>query len=339
MRAWCVGLVLVTWGTTAFAQAPLAPDASHTSEPAATAPGDANSIQAGKIFRSGVDLVSLNVVVTDAQEKFVKGLSVADFAVFEDGIQQDVAFFAASSVPIDLAIVLDTSASMTERLHTVQQAAIGFASTVRPGDRVMVVDVKDGVKITHPLSEDVPGAHAAISATSARGGTALYNGLYMTLKDLMRRQRTAGEVRRAAIVVLSDGDDTASLVGFDDVMETAKQSGVAIYTIALQSPYLIRHAKANGNRHFSESEFAMKALARETGARAFSPAEISELAGVYETIADELANQYALGYTSTNRSADGAYRRVVVRVTAPGARTRTRTGYVATSATRSYQAR
>jgi len=107
----------------------------------------------------------------------------------------------------------------------------------------------------------------------------------------------------------------------------AKQTGIAIYTITLKSPSAERSSRS-GSRYFSQSEFGMKALAQETGARAFFPATIAELAGVYGTIAEELASQYALGYTSKNPKRDGAFRRVVVRVADhPAARTRTRTGY------------
>ena len=280
------------------------------------------------LFHGGVDLVSLSVVVTDGQERFVSGLSAADFSVFEDGVQQDVSFFAATPMPIDLAILLDTSASMSDKLSTVQEAAIGFASNIRPGDRIAIVDIKDTVKVLHPLDEDVTAASAAIRATTAGGGTAVYNGLYMTLKEIVRHRRNNGEVRREAIVLLSDGDDTASLLSFDDVMEVAKQSGVAIYTITLKSEFAVRQAQASGHRYFAESEFAMKSLARETGGQAFSPSQISELAGVYGVIAEELASQYAIGYTPKNPRTDGSYRRVSVRVNHPGVRTRTRSGYL-----------
>ena len=90
-------------------------------------------------FHAGVDLVPLNVVVTDAHDRFVKGLNESDFSVFEDGVQQDVAYFAAANVPLDLAILLDSSSSMTERMATVQQAAVGFASHLHDGDRITVI--------------------------------------------------------------------------------------------------------------------------------------------------------------------------------------------------------
>jgi Ca-activated chloride channel family protein len=279
-------------------------------------------------FRAGVDVVALNVVVTDGQQQLVRGLEAGSFAVFEDGIRQEVSFFAAASVPLDLAILLDTSASMTDKIDTVKQAAIGFASTLRQDDRLIVVDIKDGAKIVAPLAGDLAAARQAILATSAKGGTALYNGLYLTIKEMVRHRRNTGDVRRQAIVVLSDGEDTSSLMSFDDVMLLAKESGIAIYTIQLKSKYPTPTAIASRQKYFSQSEYAMKALAQETGARAFFPAAIDELTGVYGVIAEELASQYSLGYTSKNPKKDGAYRRVVVRVVEPpGAATRTRSGY------------
>ncbi len=281
----------------------------------------------GPRFKSGVDLVALNVVVTDARDQFVSGLSASDFIVLEDGVPQQISFFSATALPMDLALLLDTSASMADKMSVVHEAATGFISTVRPGDEVTVVDVKDGVKVLHPLDDDIVDAGAAIRTTTARGGTALYNGLYMTLKELVRQRRNHEELRRQAIVVLSDGDDTGSLVSFDDVMEVAKQADIAIYTIALRTGLqrLLAHDKTTA----VSGEFAMRSLAQETGAKAFFPAAATELAPIYSMIADQLANQYALGYVSTNSRRDAGYRRVTVRLTQPNVRILTRPGYVA----------
>ena len=281
-------------------------------------------------FQSGVDLVGLNVVVADARGHLIPGLSREDFTVFEDGAKQDITFFADVPVPIDLAVLLDTSASMLGKIDTLQQAAIGFTSVVRPDDRISIVEIKDAVKIVHPLDGDVAAARQAISATTARGNTSLYNGLYVTLRELARHRSTDGDVRRQAIVVLSDGDDTASLVRFDDVMPLARQTGVAIYTITLRTPDIGRTAVFRRDvAEHTESEFAMKALAQETGAQAFFPSAASELSGVYAAIASELSSQYSVGYLSTNARLDGSYRRISVRVDREGTRARTRAGYVA----------
>ena len=276
-------------------------------------------------FRSGVDLVSLNVIVTDAKDKFVTGLEEKNFTVFEDGVQQDVSFFAAANVPLDLAILLDTSSSMSDKMMTVQEAAIGFASHLREGDRLSVIGINDSARMLHPLDGDIKGACEAIRRTTAGGGTALYNALYTTIKQMQKVHAADGDIRRQAIAVLTDGDDTTSLVSFDDVLALAKQAGIAIYTIALKTPYPPMTLTAQQSS--GESEFAMKSLALETGARAFFPTNITQLAGVYEMITDELSNQYAIGYTSNNPKQDGSFRRILVRVDEPNVRTRTRSGY------------
>jgi Ca-activated chloride channel homolog len=287
------------------------------------------------VFRSGVDLVAVNVVVMDGGTRFVTGLQPANFAVYEDGVQQDVSYFAAAAVPLDLAVLLDTSSSMSDKMEEMQQAATGFISTLRDGDRAMIVDIKDATKVLQPLTGDVSAARAAIASTIAKGGTALFNGIYLTLKELTKQRAANEEIRRQAIVVLSDGEDTASLVSFDDVMAQAKDAGISIYTITLRSPYVIKMAAAPGRRHFSEAEYAMKALAQETGARSFFPSAVTELSGVYDSIAEELASQYALGYIPKNPRRDGAFRRLTVRIAdRPGAAPRTRSGYIAPRAER-----
>jgi Ca-activated chloride channel homolog len=281
-------------------------------------------------FKGAVDLVALNVVVVDGRQQFVSGLTAGNFAIYEDGVQQDVAFFAADELPLDLAMLLDTSASMQSKLPTAQQAAIRFASALRPIDRLLVVDVKETSRILAPLSHDLQGAKDAILSTFAQGSTALYNGLYTTLKEMARQRRDETDMRRQAIVILSDGDDTSSLVSFDDVMELAKQSGISIYTIML-SPASLGTPTARGKGEVaSRSEYGMKALAQETGARSFVALDVGDLAGVYQSIGHELASQYALGYTSNNQRRDGAFRRVVVRLLdRAGAQPRTRSGYFA----------
>jgi Ca-activated chloride channel homolog len=331
VKTFCLVLGCLLLTVEARAQALVSPAADLANAPnSASTPAPDRPVKADPVFRSGIDLVALNVVVTDGQQNFVTGLDQDDFAVFEDGVQQEVSFFAATEVPLDLALLLDTSASMTDKMESMQEAALGFASTIRPGDRITVVDIKDNVRIAHPLDGNLQGALQAIKATTARGGTAFYNGVYLTLKEMGKVRKGSGEVRRQAIAVLSDGEDTASLVGFEDVMELAKQSGIAIYTITLKSPFALKQASASGRRYFSQSEYGMKALAQETGARAFFPNDIRELFGVYGSIAAELAHQYAIGYSSKNARRDGQFRRVIVRVAEhPAARTRTRSGYIA----------
>jgi Ca-activated chloride channel family protein len=286
--------------------------------------------QEAPTFKGAVDLVALNVVVVNRQQQFVGGLTAHNFAIFEDGVQQDVSFFAAGDLPLDLAILLDTSASMVDRMSTVKQAAVNFVSALRPVDRLLIIDVKDSSRVLAPLSHDVDAAKQAILKTSASGGTAIYNGLYLTLREMTRERRGATDLRRQALVLLSDGDDTSSLVAFDDVMELAKQSGISIYTIMLSSGPSNAYFDRRRHPSLSKAEYGMRSLAQETGGRSFSALDVGDLASVYRIIGQELASQYALAYTPSNRRRDGAYRRVSVRVLDHlDAQPRTRAGYLA----------
>ena len=147
--------------------------------------------------------------------------------------------------------------------------------------------------------------------------------IYISLKELAKiRAESEDDVRRQALIVFSDGEDTSSLVSFEEVLDLAKRSETSIYTIALRS-------SDKNTRGFHEAEFVMRQLARETGGREFFPSHIEDLKEVYSQIADELASQYTLGYTSKNPRNDGAFRRVVVQVAREGATPRTKQGYYA----------
>jgi Ca-activated chloride channel homolog len=152
--------------------------------------------------------------------------------------------------------------------------------------------------------------------------------VYIALKDLKKIiAKSADEVRRQAIVVLSDGEDTSSLLPFEEVLDLAKRSETAIYTIGLKAD------DSSNARGFKEAEFVMRQFAQETGGRAFFPMQIGELAGIYGQISDELSSQYTVGYTSRNPRRDGAWRRVVVRLARANTTARTKMGYFAPSAT------
>ncbi|MBI1873038.1 MAG: VWA domain-containing protein [Acidobacteria bacterium] len=319
-------VVIVAGGASAVGQTPVPATPSSTTTQAP--PAD----QSLPIFRSGVDLVALTVTVTDSQQNYITGLARDDFAVFEDGVQQDLSFFAADHVPMDLALLIDTSSSMQDKMELVRAAAIGFINTIGSEDRAAVIAFNTGMREVQSLTSDRQSLETAIRNTNAQGGTSLYNAVYVTLKELVAAQRQTGVVRRQAIVVLSDGEDTSSLITFDDVMESARRSGVTIYTIAIKSPYLARRVAESGRRYYSQSDFSMRTLAQETGARAFFPLKIDELPGIYGEISNELSRQYAMGYTPKNTRRDGGIRRLVVRVLSrPDARPRTRSGYLAAS--------
>ena len=304
------------------------PQENGTASRESSATGAAQGDGSVPAFRSGIDLVALNVTLTDGQDHFVAGLSQGDFGVFEDGVQQDISFFAFGRVPLDLAILLDTSSSMIDSLQTAQKAAVGFVETIREEDRVTTIQINDRAEILHALTSDKAAAIAAIRQTAAHGATALYNALFVAMTEMVKSRRTTTDVRRQAIAVLSDGQDTASLVEYDEVMALAKESGIAVYTISLLSPLEVRRLAHAKNKYFVQSQFVMKSFADVTGGQSFIAKGTGELHDIYGTIANELANQYTLGYVSKNPRRDGGFRRVVVRIVdRPELKVRTRAGY------------
>jgi Ca-activated chloride channel family protein len=187
----------------------------------------------------------------------------------------------------------------------------------------------DNVNILEPLTSDRALLEQAVYKAQPRGATALNNALYVAMKQFARTAQQTGEVRRQAIAVLSDGEDTSSVIEFDDVLLMARKSGVNIYTICLQNQYSAARVET-GRRYFSQSDYSMKSLAQETGASSFFPQSIQELKGIYSGISDELSTQYSLGYSPTNARPDGRFRRIVVTLNGhPEFKPRARLGYTA----------
>jgi Ca-activated chloride channel family protein len=275
----------------------------------------------GQRIRSGVELVSLNVTVTDGGGKYVTDLTEEEFEVFEDGAKQKLTFFSRTQQPISLALLLDTSASMDERMGIAQEAAIGFAKQLHREDQAEVIDFDSQVRILQAFTNDAVTLEKAIRQTTPNGSTSLYNAIYISLKELKKvRAAATSEIRRQAIVLLSDGDDTSSLIEFEEVLDLAKRSETAIYAIGLRQGEV-------GRREFKEAEFVLKQLANETGGRAYFVTDARELPKIYQTIWDELSSQYSLAYSSGNPKRDGAWRRIQVRLSRPSVAARTKQGY------------
>jgi len=308
-------------GAAPAAPTPAAPPSAPASQDAPLPP--AAPAPQRPAFRAGVDIVSLNVTVTDGVNHYVTDLDQPDFSIFEDGVKQDVTFFTRRQQPIALSLLLDSSASMEDKLQTLQSAAGSFIRRLKPNDIGQVIDFDSRVEVRQGFTSNQAELEAAVQHTSAGGSTSLYNAIYIALKELRKiRAVSEEEVRRQALVVFSDGEDTSSLVSFEEVLDLAKRSETAIYTIALRGI-------DTQTKGFREAEYVMRTLAQETGGRSFFPTRIEDLNGVYSQIADELASQYTLGYTSRNPRRDGGWRRIVVQVARPNVTTRAKRGYYA----------
>ncbi len=305
--------VIAAWSVTA---APSAQEARPAPAPDQQRPS----------FRAGVDIVSLNVTVMDGSNHYITDLDQGEFSVFEDGVKQELTFFNRRQQPIALSLLLDSSASMEDKLPTLQVAATNFVKRLKPNDLAQVVDFDSRVEIRQAFTSNQEELGTAIGQISAGGSTSLHNAIYIALKELRKIRAVSEEdVRRQALIVFSDGEDTSSLISFEEVLDLAKRSETAIYTIALRGV-------DTQSKGFREAEFVMRQLAQETGGRSFFPAKVEDLAGVYQQIADELASQYTLGYTSKNSKRDGAWRRVVVQVARASITPRAKKGYYAPTA-------
>jgi len=291
---------------------------------AAVVPRPARSQATPPTFEIGIEVINLSLSVTDRGENYVTDLAPNDFAVFEDGIRQELSLFTHENLPISMVIMIDTSASMEEKIRTAQNAAIRFTKTLRAVDLAQVVQFNDRTTTLQPFTNDHGALESAILQTDTQGPTALHNALYVALKDL-GRDKKAAELRRRAVVLLSDGEDTASLVSDDQVLELAKKSEINIYAISLRP----NRPQDRSRAAFSQAEYLLTALTRETGGRVYFPAALSELDAVYDRIAEELRTLYSVGYVSSNPRRDGKWRRIVVRVPEREVSVRHKLGYYA----------
>lgn len=280
-------------------------------------------------FKSGIQMVPLTVTVTDRAGRYVPGLTAADFTIFEDGRRQTVSYFAAVDAPVDLALLLDNSSSMHSDFRLAQEAACGLTRQLRPGDRVALSGIASHTFNAQTLTSDLSRVDQAIRSMEPSNDTALYEAVYVLLRGLQREHRTASEVRRRAIVLFSDGLDTASRVEFDYVLDSVRRSDIVVYVILLGRG-LKNAIDGEESKEALRARFVMGSLARESGGRMFTPQKASELAAIYDAVAHELRSQYLLGYMPERQDGDGAFRRISVAVHHPDAvQARTRAGYYA----------
>ena len=278
-------------------------------------------------FSSAVELVPLNVSVLDARRQFIDGLQAEDFSVYDNGRAQDVVFFGSSALAVDVALLLDVSGSMGAPLPLIREAALGFVDRLRPGDRAAVVGFARHVRLHEGLTSDRAALSTALDGLDTRGSTALFDALYVMAQQLERDRAQSRVIRRQAIVILSDGYDTASHVSFEDAAARARRSGATIYTIAPQ-PFEGGTPDKDGGKARRESEFYLRTLARDTGGRSFIVGDASTLPDIYATVAAELHHQYTIAFRPQIGEAASRLRQLDVRLAShPGVTIRTRRSY------------
>jgi Ca-activated chloride channel homolog len=254
------------------------------------------------------EVISVPVTVMDGGGRFVKGLKQSDFEVLEDGVRQELTSSSLQQSGVVAELLLDVSGSMTSRLAEAKRAATVFIRQLDASkDVVKVVQFDDKVTPLSDFSSDKGVLEAAVSKAKVGGATALHNAIYSALADLdARKRRGDDEQRHRAIIVLSDGDDTASGVTSDEVLVRAKRVDALIYSMNLD--------RTNG-RPATEGASAvfLRELANQTGGQMFFP-EISDLRKIYQRLADELRQQYVLGYVPLESASRSRWRSITVNV-------------------------
>jgi VWFA-related protein len=270
-----------------------------------------------------VDLVNLLFTVT-RDDRLLTGLTRDDFRVFEDGSPQEIrGFVAQTDLPLRVAIVIDVSGSIIEKLRFEQEAAIEFFySTIDPDrDRGMLVTFDSAVEVLQEFTNRPEVLAESVSRIRAGGGTALYDAIYLAVSQRMVRESGG----RRVLIVISDGADNASRVSLTETLELAQRSDVVIYAISTNS------TTRGSTRDQERGDRTLRTFAEETGGRAFFPFRLEELAVNFQDISEELRSQYALTYVSGNTARDGAYRQIEVRPEDRDHRVKVRSGYYAPS--------
>jgi VWFA-related protein len=267
-----------------------------------------------------VDLVVLQATVSDKTGGFVSGLQKENFRVFEDGVPQEIRVFQHEDVPVAVGLIVDNSGSMSPKRKDVTAAALAFARSSNPRDQMFVVNFNEHVSFGLPNTELFSASASeldhALNGVPANGKTALYDAIDAGLAHLKK-----ATLDKKVLIVISDGGDNASHHTLRQVLESAGKSTAIIYTIGLFNQY-----------DEDRNPGVLRKIARATGGEAFLPGETGQVVQICERIAEDIRNQYTVGYVPSNAKLDSSYR--TIRVTATGRRgekllVRTRAGYIA----------
>jgi Ca-activated chloride channel homolog len=273
-----------------------------------------------QLIKVDVDLVNVYLTVANENGRLIKNLKRDNFTVFEDGAQQFITNFSRETdVPLTIALVIDTSGSVKDKLQFEKQAAISFLDAMlRPNhDKAAVFTFDSSIDLQQDFTDDSSRLAKAVIHTRAGGGTRLYDALTTVMQ-----QKLTGNDERKVIVLLTDGDDNSSRSSVKQVVADAQRYGVTIYAISMNALGLRSDDSDRGDR-------ILKMITSGTGGEAFFPAKIKDLPAQFKRITEELRSQYTIAYRSTNPKKDGAFRKIQIGVKNQRYSVRTRPGYYA----------
>lgn len=264
------------------------------------------------------NLVVLNVTITDNRERYVSGLKVDDFSIFEENSPQNIISFGYEETSFAAVILLDTSASMEKKLTLERAACANFVNGIREGDTFAIYSFGGAkIKKLQDFTEirEIPDA---IWDLRAEGNTPLYDGIIRASESLAKRKE-----RRRAILIVSDGADTQSKSTLEQTMRKVVGAHILIYAVDMSD------ATVYGATPRDNGVDVLKMMAARTGGRFFRTPGGNKLREAFANTVEELRRQYTLTYESSNDRQDGRWRSVEVRVARPKVNVRTRQGYYA----------
>ena len=259
-------------------------------------------------IRIDTTVVQIPVTVTDPLNRFVTGLEKKDFRLFEDKIEQQLAYFASEDAPISVGLIFDTSGSMGSKLEKSRQAVAQFFRTTNPEDEFFLVEFNDRPELVSPFTTSLEEIQNKLTFTQSKGRTALLDAVYLGLHT-MKKGRNA----RKALLIISDGGDNSSRYTESEIKNLVREADVQIYAIGI--------FESGAGRGRTAEELAgpglLQEISEQTGGRAFAVDNLNELPDIAAKIGIELRNQYLLGYTPANSARDGKYRKVTVKLVQP----------------------
>jgi Ca-activated chloride channel family protein len=257
-----------------------------------------------------VDVVQLTVVVTDEDDRFVKGLKPEDFKIYDNDRLQPITSFQSENIALEMVAAVDVSSSMRDALPRVKESAKRFLSSLRSGDQVTLLAFNDVVYTLAQRTKDQAARSLAIDRMRAWGGTALYD---VIVDSLRRLERQTG---RRALVVFSDGDDQSSHATFEAAVAHAESSDATIYTIGQGRAVRTQDLQKVLNR-----------FAGISGGRAFFTENVEQLDRFFQEILEDLSNQYLVSYSYPDAERDGQWHRIRLDVGNGKYQVRVRPGY------------
>ena len=289
-------------------------DATPTRRDATPRSQEVKEITPSALFKSpqvmhvDVELALVNVVVTDPYNRLVTGLDPDNFRVFEDNVEQEIVTFSSEDVPISIGVIFDCSGSMSNKLGKAREAAIEFFKTANPQDEFFLVSFNERAELTSSFTSSVEELQSQMMLTSSKGRTALLDAIYLGLSQM----RGAHNAKRA-LLILSDGGDNHSRYQESDIRRLVKEANTQLYAIGIFDPLGYRSRTSeelNGPSLLSE-------ITEMTGGRVFAAENLNELPDIATKIGLELRNQYVVGYRPSNKSHDGRWRKIKIKLRAP----------------------